>query len=293
MKGKGIMKKSFLGRNEVYVFLLPAIMVLLLITIFPLLYSLNISLRSVTLLKLHQQPFIGLANYLEIFRDPRFYNALQKTLIFCVALPLEFFIGLALALLCDRIPGQGAYKMFFLIPMIIAPIVVSLMWRFMFNPNQGIINYFLQALGFNPIPWLSLANTAMLSVIIVEVWQWTPFFFLVLYTGLKNVPIEPIEAAMVDGASRYQMFRFVKFPFLKILILVIILIRLMDILKNFDLFFGLTQGGPGNSTEVLNFYTYIVGFKFFKLGYSSSLSYILLVIIIILSNILIKKFRTD
>lgn len=287
------MIKGFSKRIEVFVFLLPAIIVLLIITIFPLIYSFNISLRTVTLLKLHQQPFVGLANYIEIFKDPRFYNALQKTLIFCVALPIEFFIGLGLALLCDRIPGQGAFKMFFLIPMIIAPIVVSLIWRFMFNPTQGIINYFLQTMGFPQVSWFSNSITAMLSVIIVEVWQWTPFFFLVLYTGLKNVPIEPIEASMVDGASRYQMFRFVKYPFLKILILVTVLIRLMDILKNFDLFFGLTQGGPGISTEILNFYTYMVGFKFFKLGYSSSLSYILLIIIIILSNVLIKRFKTE
>ncbi|MCX6089221.1 MAG: sugar ABC transporter permease [Candidatus Atribacteria bacterium] len=282
-------KRSWYG----YVFLLPAILVLLALTIFPLIYSLNISFRNVTLLKLNQQPFVGLANFLEIFKDPRFYNAILKTLIFCIALPFEFFIGLGIAVLYDRLPRQGALRMLFLIPMIIAPIVVALMWRFMFNPNQGIFNYFLQTMGWKAIPWLSESGTALASVIMVEVWQWTPFFFLVLYTGLRNVPLEPIEAAMVDGASRYKVFRFVKFPFLKTLILVTILIRLMDILKNFDLLFGLTQGGPGISTEVLNFYTYIVGFKWFKLGYSSSLSYVLLVIIIIISNIFIKIFQRE
>jgi len=280
-------------RIQPYIFLLPAITILLATTIFPLIYSLNISFRSVTLLRLHQQPFVGLSNYIEIFRDPRFYNALQKTVIFCVVLPLQFFIGLALALLCYYLPGKGAFKMFFLLPMIIAPIVVALMWRFMFNPTRGIINYFLQTIGLSAVPWLSHSQIAMVAVIIVEVWQWTPFFFLVFYTGLKNVPLEPLEAAMVDGASRYQVFKFIKLPFLKPLILVTLLIRLMDVLKNFDLFFGLTQGGPGTSTEVLNFYIYIVGFKWFKLSYSASLSYILLVIIILLSNLLIRIFRAE
>jgi len=276
-----------------YVFLLPAVIVLLAITIFPLVYSLNLSFRSVTLLKLHHQPFVALSNYIQIFRDPRFYNALQKTAIFCTVLPLQFFIGLLLALLADYIPGKGSFKMLFLFPMIIAPIVVALMWRFMFNPNRGIINYFLETMGFNGIPWLSQGSTAMMSVIMVEVWQWTPLFFLVFYTGLRNVPLEPLEAAMVDGASRYQLFRFVKLPFLRPLILITLLIRLMDVLKNFDLFFGLTQGGPGIKTEVLNFYIYMVGFRFFKLGYSASLSYILLLVIILMSNVLIRFFRTE
>lgn len=281
------------GKIQPYVFLLPAVIVLLAITIFPLIYSLNISFRSVTLLKLSHQPFVGLSNYIQIFRDPRFYNALQKTATFCVALPLQFSIGLALALLADYLPGKGSFKILFLLPMIVTPIAVALVWRFMFNPNRGIINYFLQAMGFSAITWLSRGGTAMASVVLVEVWQWTPLFFLVLYTGLKNVPLEPLEAAMVDGASRYELFRFVKLPFLKPLILITVLIRLIDVLKNFDLFFGLTQGGPGMSTEVLNLYIYKAGFKWFKLSYSASLSYILLIIIILISNILIRRFRTE
>ena len=281
------------GKIQPYVFLLPAVIVLLAVTIFPLIYSLNISFRSVTLLKLSHQPFVGLSNYIQIFRDPRFYNALQKTAIFCVALPLQFSIGLALALLADYLPGKGSFKILFLLPLIVAPIAVALVWRFMFNPNRGIINYFLEAMGFSAIPWLSRSGTAMASVVLVEVWQWTPLFFLVLYTGLKNVPLEPLEAAMVDGASRYELFRFVKLPFLKPLILITVLIRLIDVLKNFDLFFGLTQGGPGVSTEVLNLYIYKAGFKWFKLGYSASLSYILLIIIILVSSILVRRFRTE
>jgi len=148
------------AKIQPYVFLLPAVIVLLAITIFPLIYSLNLSFRSVTLLKLHHQPFVALSNYIRIFRDPRFYNAFQKTAIFCIVLPLQFFIGLFLALLADYIPGKGSFKMLFLFPMIIAPIVVALMWRFMFNPTRGIINYFLETMGFNGIPWLSQGNTA-------------------------------------------------------------------------------------------------------------------------------------
>jgi multiple sugar transport system permease protein len=271
-------------RIEPYIFIGPAILILLVVTIYPLIYSFNISLRSVSLLDLSSRPIIGLNNYLEAFKDLTFWTAIKNTTIFSLVLVVEFVFGFGLALLINYTLRIGrVVKVFLMAPMMVAPVVVSLMWRFMYNTNYGIINYFLTSIGMPRISFLNSPGTAMLSVMIVDIWQWTPFFFVILYAGLQSLPKDPYEAAAIDGASPFQSFIYITLPLFRSLITIAVLIRLMEILKTFDLFYILTQGGPGLSTEVLSYYIYRVSFKWFELGYGAALSFILIIIVTLIS----------
>jgi multiple sugar transport system permease protein len=198
------------------------------------------------------------------------------------------------ALLLHQITGKiiGFLRTTLIIPTIMTPVVVGLIWRLMYNPDMGMLNYFLALFGFPTVNWTGMPGTALPSVIIADIWEWTPFMALIMLAGLQALPQEPFEAALVDGASAWQSFRYITLPFLAPTMLVAFLIRLMDAFKTFDLVFVLTQGGPGMSTEILNYYTYRYGFKFFHLGYASALSWLLVVVITIISMILVKRIRS-
>ena len=172
------------------------------------------------------------------------------------------------------------------------PVVVGIIWRLMYNPDLGMLNYFLSWFGFSPVNWTGMPGTALPSVMMADIWEWTPFVALILLAGLQSLPREPYEAALVDGASSWQTFCYITFPLLSPAMLVVLLIRVMDSFKTFDLIFVLTQGGPGMSTEILNYYTYRYGFKFFHLGYASALSWVLLVVVTIICMILIRILQS-
>lgn len=172
------------------------------------------------------------------------------------------------------------------------PVVVGIIWRLMYNPDLGMLNYFLTLFGFSPVNWTGMPGTALPSVMMADIWEWTPFMALIMLAGLHALPRGPFEAASVDGASWWQTLRYVTLPLLSPAMLVALLIRLMDSFKTFDLIFVLTQGGPGMSTEILNYYTYRYGFKFFHMGYASALSWLLVVVVTIISLILIRTIRS-
>lgn len=169
--------------------------------------------------------------------------------------------------------------------------VVGIMWRLLYNPELGTLNYLLELFGFKPINWLGEPSLALPSVIMADVWEWTPFMALILLAGLQALPRDPFEAAIVDGASPLQLFKHVTLPLLQPTIMVAVLLRMMDAFKTFDLIFVLTKGGPGMSTEVLSYYTYRYGFKFFHIGQASALSYILLAIIIFITQVLMRYLK--
>jgi len=237
--------------------------------------------------------FRGIGNYIELFKDSRFLHSLGITLIFVFsAVSLEFLVGLGVALLLSR---QFWQKRVFIsliyIPMIMAPIAVALMWRMLYNADFGPINYFLLTANLTgrKIAWLSETRYALFSLIVVDIWQWSPFVFLVLYAGLQSVPPELLEAAQIDGASRWKAFRYIIFPFLSSFIILAFLFRIMDAFKIFDSISVLTKGGPGTSTEVVSWLSYLTGFTYFRLGYAAAMSMILFAIIMVISQTLLRK----
>ena len=269
-------------------FLAPAIAVLLALSIYPLIYSITISLQQETA----GQVSWGLGNFARLVSDNFFLTALAHTFIYAVsALTCEFLLGLGLALLLNKqIRGRGVFRASLLIPMMLPAVVVGVVWRLMLNPNFGAINGTLKQLGFNTesLTWTASPKLAMLSVIAVDVWQWTPFVFLVLLAGLQAIPQEPYEAALIDGSSRWQTFWHVTLPLLKPSILIVLLLRTMDLLRVFDQIFILTEGGPGFATETISLYIYRTAFRFFDFGYAAAMSFVLLALTNVISAIYIR-----
>ncbi|MEW6207924.1 MAG: sugar ABC transporter permease [Acidobacteriota bacterium] len=273
-------RKFFNWREKSFPYLLiaPAVAVLLALSIYPLLYIIKISFQTGS----GETVKWSLANFTRLFSDSFFRDALLHTLIYAAAaLTLEFLIGLSLALLVDRpLRGRNVFRAVLLIPMMLPPVVVGVVWRLMFNPNFGAINGTLKSLGANTeqLTWTASPALALFSVICVDVWQWTPFMFLILLAGLQSIPQEPYEAAMVDGASWRQTFFHVTLPLLKPAILIALLLRTMDLLRVFDQIFILTEGGPGFATETVSLYIYRAAFRFFDFGYAAAMSFALLVL---------------
>ena len=202
-----------------------------------------------------------------------------------VGIAVEYVLGLAIALLMNRrLRGIGIFRTALLLPMAMTPIVTGMVWLILYNPNYGLINYLLGLVGIQGPDWISQPNTALLALIIVDIWQWTPFMFLVLSAGLAGLPIEVSEAAKVDGANRWQEFWSVTLPLLKRTSLLAILLRVIDLWKVFDTIFALTKGGPGTATQTLNFYGYLQGFRWFNLGYAAAIMVVAMFVIMFFAN---------
>ncbi|MEZ4562300.1 MAG: sugar ABC transporter permease [Thermomicrobiales bacterium] len=270
--------------------LLPTVIVLLALTIYPTIYSFTLSLNTWNMSNRNAVwEFVGLANYAQILQDARFWNAAQVTGTYMVGtIATQLVLGLGIALLLQRqVLAAGLVRTALLLPMMTTPVVVGLIWRFMFNPTQGIVNYLLSLVGISGPNWLGGLHTGLLSVMIADIWEWTPFMVLILLAALQTLPQEPYEAAAIDGASAWQAFQHITIPLLRPTIVVAVLLRAIDSFKTFDLVYVMTNGGPGTSTETLSFYTYKWGFKFFQMGYASALSFVMLIMVIIFANILI------
>jgi multiple sugar transport system permease protein len=271
-----------------YLLLAPTVLVLLLLTIYPLIFAVRVSL----------QPASGqwtLANFTRLFADHFFWVALWQTFIYAAAaLAAEFTLGLLLALLLDsQIRARHLFRALLLVPMMLPPVVVAVIWRLIYNPNFGLINGTLKSWGLDTakLTWIASPAMALPAVILVDIWQWTPFMFLILLAGLQAIPQEPYEAAMIDGASAWQIFWTITFPLLKPAILIALLLRTMDLLRIFDQVFILTQGGPGFATETISLYIYKTAFRFFDFGYAAAMSFMLLVLINFISAGYIRLLR--
>ncbi len=277
-------------------FVAPTVFVLLCIVIFPLIFSLSLSLHDWNIFRAEGWKWRGLGNYADIlFFDPYFRESIKVTGFYLLGtVPLQFILGLAVALILYRIIRKiiGFLRTTLIVPAIMTPIVVGIIWRLMYNPDLGMLNYLLSLIGLPPVNWTGMPISALPSVMMADIWEWTPFMALILLAGLQALPREPYEAAVVDGASNWQTFRYITLPLLSPVMLVSILIRLMDSFKTFDLIFVLTQGGPGMSTETMNYYTYRYGFKFFHMGYASALSWLLVIIVTVISIILVRTIRS-
>ena len=276
-----------------YLLVAPALAVLLALSIYPLLYSIVVSLQQETASGI----VWTLAHFKRLATDNFFLTAMVHTFVYAIAaLTCEFVLGLALALLLNgQMRGRGLFRASLLVPMMLPTVVVGIVWRLMLNPNFGAINGTLKQLGVNTesLTWTASPRLAFLAVIVVDVWQWTPFVFLVLLAGLQAIPQEPYEAALIDGSSRWQTFRHVTLPLLKPAILIVLLLRTMDLLRVFDQIFILTEGGPGFATEMISLYIYRTAFRFFDFGYAAAMSFVLLALTNIISVVYLKLLQDE
>lgn len=278
---------SFFTRHISFFFLLPAFALFTAIFMYPTAYSLYVSLFQYSLVhKNIPKLFRGFGNYLEVLADPHFQNSLLITGKFIgIVLPIEALLGIGLALLLNRESrGMRLVRIAFLFPMMITPVTVGLMWRFMYNPEVGFLAHYL----IKDLNWLGSTRYALYACALVDVWQWTPFMFLISFAGLRSLPREPVEAAFVDGASRIQIFWYVTIPLLKRVLLIAITLRLLDALKIFDIVYIMTRGGPAVTTDVFSILVYRVGLHFFSVGYAAAMSWIFLAISLTTAIVLLK-----
>lgn len=276
-----------------YLLVAPAVAVLLALTAYPLVYAVRVSLQTGA----GAGARWSLQNFARLASDRFFLDALGHTLVYALAaLTLEFLLGLALAVLLNReMRARGLLRASLLVPMMLPPVVAGVVWRLMLNPNFGAVNGTLGTLGLDTdaLTWTASPRLALLSVIAVDVWQWTPFVFLVLLAGLQAIPQEPYEAAALDGASGWQTFRHVTLPLLKPAILIALLLRTMDLLRVFDQIFILTEGGPGFATETVSLYIYRAAFRFGDFGYAAAMSFALLLVTNAVSLFYIRLLRRE
>ena len=278
------------GRALAYLLIAPTIAVLLALTIYPLIYAIKVSFQT-------ESGTLTFSNFTRLLSDQFFLSALAHTFVYAaIALTFEFLLGLSLALLLHgAIRGRNLFRALLLVPLMLPPVVVGVIWRLMLNSNFGALNGTLKRFGINTeaLTWTASPKLAMAAVIIADVWQWTPFMFLILLAGLQAIPQEPYEAALVDGSTAWQTFRYVTLPLLRPAILIALLLRTMDLLRVFDHIFILTEGGPGFATETLSLYIYRTAFRFSNFGYAAAMSFVLLVLTNLISVAYIRMLRAQ
>ena len=279
-----------------YAMISPGMVFLLLVTTVPLISLLVMSCFRIDLTYPLDNGWIGLENYVEMFKDARFWFSIRLTIVYTViTVILQVVIGLGLAMAFFRgFRGQGFMRVSVLLPMILAPVVVGLAWRtLILTPEYGILDYIAILLGFGSKPWLVDPTWALISVIIIHTWQWTPFAFLVFLASLNAMPQEPLEAALLDTRTSWQRFRYVILPMLRPAIVIVLIFRTMIALRAFAAIFSATGGGPGTATEILNLYAYRVSFNSLDLGYGAALGTVLLFITVGVSLIFFRMRRAS
>ena len=277
------------NRHAALPWVAPTMVVLIALSVYPMFYAVKVSLTS-------PSGAWTLSNFTRLFQDRLFGVALVQTVVFTgAALAVEFLLGLALALLIDSLTrGRSLFRAGMLVPMLLPPVVAAVAWRLIYNPQFGVLNGTLRRMGAdtNGLTWTSGDASALASVILVDIWEWTPFLFLLLSAGLQAIPHEPIEAARIDGASAWQILRDVTLPLLKPTILLALLLRAMDLVRIFDQIFILTQGGPGTATETASLYIYRTAFRFSNFGYAAAMSFVLLAATMLFSRGLMRLLRS-
>ena len=275
-----------MNRATPYLFLAPAGIILIFALLYPIGYLTVASFFDWRMgTPFADAVYAGFGNYAWVLNDPNFHESFMVTITFAfTVVVLEMFIGVGLALMLERpILGMSVFRTIFILPMMIAPIVVGLVWRYMYNPQFGIFNKTLKKWGFDPIPWLSSPDWALPSVIIADIWQWTPFIFILSLAALQSLPRSSLEAARIDGASEWQQIIYIKIPLMMPVLVVAALLRMIDAFKVLEVIFIMTNGGPGLSTEIMSLQIYKTAFVSWELGRAAALSNILLAIVLVIT----------
>lgn len=288
-------RQSLSDKHPSLFFVMPAFVVMFAITIVPFIYTLYLSFHTWSVTR-PQYGFVfsGLYNYIYLFlNDAEWWKSLANTIyITAVAISVETLVGLGIALLLAReFGGKGVVRTLLCMPMMTTPMVVGLTWYLMYQYRWGVVNHLLVLVGLPRVVWLVDPVITLHAIILVDIWQWSPFMILGLLAGISALPVEPIEAAQIDGASSWQQFRHVTLPMLRKFIAILVLLRSMDLFKMFDIVYTITEGGPGTATETLSFFTYKQAFDFFHTGYSSAIAVIIFIILIAIAQVFIRLVR--
>jgi len=290
------MKKPVLTKEEAIGILMitPALAVLALVYFYPLGYNIDLSFSNWPIKEALPKYYVGFDNYARLFFSKDFQTVVWNTLFFTIiSVPTEFFLGLGLALLLNReIKGKNVFITLLALPMIVAPVIAALAWKWLYFYDYGALNYVLSFVGVQPIRWMSDVNYAMYSIIIADVWTTTPFMMLILYAGIQMVPTQLYEAAKIDGASQWDIFWRITLPSLKAVLIVALMIRTIDAFtKLFDIVYVITGGGPGYATEVLPTFGYKVAFVFFEFGRGAAVTMITLMLSAVMVVIILRSSR--
>lgn len=283
--------REWLHRHAKTFFILPAVVWLLAFTIFPLLYSLYLSFHSSRFLR--PTDFVGFENYHYVLTDYRFWQSFRVTLLFVlVGTAVTVTLGLLLALLFNRpVRGLKFLRSLATMPLFAAPVAVGYLSMILFYEEGGPFNEMLLAMGLSKITWLSDPFWAKIAVLYADVWQWTPFAFLVLLAALQSVPLELYESASLDTRSSWQVFRHITLPMIQPALITVILLRMVEAFKMFDIPFSLTNGGPGIATRTITFNVYITGLRQQNLGEATAMAFLLLIMVLLVSMLFIRHYR--
>jgi multiple sugar transport system permease protein len=281
----------FIDRRQALVYPAPAVIVLFLIVVIPIGYNLYLAFTKWTI-GLGDPRFIGLGNFIELFWDERVLNGLKVMIYFSgLSLSIELILGLLIALYFHRqFRGSEIVQAIYIFPFAATPVAVALIWRIMLNPEIGVMNYLLESIGLPGSLWVSSARTVIPALVMVDVWKWTPMITLIVLAGLKSLPHDPYEAARIDGANTLQIFWYITLPLIWPVLIAALMLRSLDNLKEFDIIYTITQGGPGIASETLYLYSYNVGFSFFKAGYGSALMVVVFLIVLVF-NVAMNRMR--
>ena len=273
----------------VWLFLGPCLLYLLAFAIYPLVYSLRLSFTDLTAADASGN-WIGLRNYRDLLADPLFWNAAANSAVMIsVSVAIQVVLGVALAMFFSlELKGSWFVRGILVLPMLITPIIVGVMWRALLNPDWGLVNWAITAIGLTPPNWLGSIEMAMKTLIFVEVWQWTPFVFIIVFARLQALPQDVFEAAQLDGASRFATFRRITLPMLMPAIIFAAVFRAVDSFRSFDLIYGLSYGGPARSTTTLSFFSFQNGFQFQNYGYAAAVAYMMLIILTVGTMVLFR-----
>lgn len=285
---------DWVSRHMRLLFILPSLLFVLAMMIFPIGYTVWLSFHSWNGSARQSPQPVGLDNYASLLTaDPRFIDSVIRTFAFSIAaVAFELLLGLGIALLLQgKFPGQNLIKTLILLPMVATPVAIGMAWLLMFEPTVGLLNSLLRDIGIAPQPWLGSEKQALWSLVAVDVWQWTPMMALIILAGLTVLPEDPYEAARVDGASPIQRFFYLTLPLIAPTLVVATLLRSIDALKTFDIIYTMTRGGPGFATETINTYGYVQSFEYFNLGKASSLLVVFFTIVLGISLLFIQIRR--
>ena len=281
------------GRDDLFFYslLMPALLIVLVMTAMPLLYALVLSFTNHNLKAPDVFQFIGLKNYVTMLTDRNIQTSILNTLLYTTAsVSISIIAGLFLAVVVNYITvGKSFFRIAFFSPMMLAAVVIGVLWKFLLNNQLGIVSYFLSRLGLSSPDWFGSPSLAMVSVILVDAWQWTSYVFLLCLAGLEALNPEPVESARIDGASAWQIFWYIKLPSIMPVIKVAAIFRFTWAFRGFDTIFALTKGGPGNATEMMALSIWKYAFKQYDIGLASSLSMFMFLILMVMAVLMINR----
>lgn len=278
---------SYGRRRGYFLFVLPALLVIGGVIVFPWLFTLFMSVHDWRVGS--DRSFVGLENYLNLLNDQRFISAMGRTFMYtilAVALPLILGI-LAAVVFHQEFRFRGFFRALFIMPMMATPVAVALIWTMMFHPQLGVLNYLLTSIGLPASLWVYSPDTVIPALVMVETWHWTPLVMLIVVGGLAALPTDPYESALIDGANWWQVFRDITLPLVMPFIMVAAVLRVIDALKSFDTIYAITQGGPGTASETINIYLYLQAFSFYRIGHASAVVVVFFFLIIISSLLML------